>query len=288
MTRDISQFILDTQFLPPAFQIVPRLLPLLDESEEANSEKVAELIRVDPGLTADVLRVCNSAHFSGAYRAETLVEAIMRLGLREVYRVVMNVIASPIMSSFSAGRGREETNLWNHSLAVATAAQALAADKGVNVELAFTTGLIHDVGKIVVTEAAKGQYGQIIQEAAEKKRSVSSIEKEKFGMDHAEVGGRLLTRWNFSHNVIAAVRFHHNPVGAGEHKALAAIVHTANLLAFYVNQGSGHDSYVRYFDQHCLDILVLTPESIEQQYTEQVKEAFLKELQFSLGIQGVS
>jgi putative nucleotidyltransferase with HDIG domain len=288
MTRDISQLILGTQFLPPAFQIVPRLLLLLDDSEEANSEKVAELIRVDPGLTADVLRVCNSAHFSGSYRAETLVEAIMRLGLREVYRVVMNVITSPIMSSFSTGHGREETNLWNHSLAVATGAKALAADKGVNVELAFTTGLIHDIGKIVVTDAAKGDYGQLIQEAAEKKRSVPSIEKEKFGMDHAEVGGRLLSRWNFSPNVIAAVRFHHNPIGAGEHKALAAVVHTANLLAFHINQGSGHDSYVRYFDQHCLDILDVTPEALEQQYAEQVKEGFLKELQFSLGIQGVS
>jgi len=287
MIRDISQLIQNTQFLPPAFQIVPRLMLLLDSSDENNNEEVAELIRVDPGLTADVLRVCNSAVYSGAYRVETLMEAIMRIGLREVYRVVMNVIASPVMSSLSAGQGREETNLWNHSLAVATGAQMLGRDKGVNEEVAFTTGLLHDVGKVVLSQAAEGQYGQILKEAREKQRSVTSVEKEKLGMDHAEAGGRLLGRWNFSQNVVAAVRFHHHPLGAGEHKPLAAVIHTANLIAFHINQGSGHESYVRFFDRNAVDdILDLTPEMIEQQYVPQVKEAFLKELQLSLGIQG--
>ena len=192
------------------------------------------------------------------------------------------------MSSLSTGYGREETNLWNHSLSVATGAQILAADKGLNAEVAFTTGLIHDIGKVVISQALKGDYSQVIKSATEKQRSITSLEKEMFGMDHAEVGGRLLTRWNFSPNVIAAVRFHHNPMAAGEHKQLAGIVHTANLFSFHINQGSGHESYVRHFDKNCYDLLDLTPELIEQQYVPQVKEAFLKELQFSLGIQGTT
>ena len=120
----------------------------------------------------------------------------------------------------------------------------------------------------------------------EKQRSVTSVEKEKFGMDHAEVGGRLLNRWNFATNVVAAVRFHHHPGAAGEHKLLAAVIHSANLISFYMNQGSGHDSYVRTFDRNCIDDTIdLTPKTIEEQYVPQVREAFQKELQLSLGIQ---
>ena len=285
MTRDIGQLISNTHFLPPAFQIVPRLLLLLDNSEDGNSEDVADLIRVDPGLTADVLRVCNSAHFSGSFRAETLTEAVMRLGLSEIYRTVMSVITSPVMSSLSSGFGREETNLWNHSLAVATGAQILAQDKNIQVELAFTTGLLHDLGKVVICHALNGEYSRLLQDAEQNSKQISALEKDLFGMDHAEVGARLLNRWNFSANIVAAVRHHHNPLVSPDQKELAAVIHVANLMAFHINQGSGHVGYVPYFNSESLELLGMSREALDEQYIPQVQEKFLKELQLSLGFQ---
>src|SRR4051812_35941180 len=176
MTKDLPRLIRETEFLPPAFQIVPKLLLLLDDPE-ANSEQLAELIRVDPGLTAEVLRVCNSAFYTGEYRAETLNEGVMRIGLREVYRIVMKVIASPVLGEPQKGYGREQGNLWNHSLATATAAEIFSRGKGDHPEVAFTAALLHDIGKLVVNQALDGDYSRLIKEAKEKQQPLSIIEK---------------------------------------------------------------------------------------------------------------
>src|SRR5690348_14946818 len=91
---DVDSLIASFSFLPPAFELLPRLLLLLDDGE-ANCEDFAEMIRIDPGLTANVLRMSQSALFGGAQRIGSLSEAIMRLGVREVYRLVMEIVTSP-------------------------------------------------------------------------------------------------------------------------------------------------------------------------------------------------
>ena len=277
MTKDLLRLIRDTEFLPPAFQIVPKLLLLLDDPE-ANSEQLAEIIRLDPGLTAEVLRVCNSAFYSGGgYRAETLNEAVMRIGLREVYRIIMKVIASPVLSEPQKGYGREQGNLWNHSLAAATAAEIFSRDKGDHSEVAFTAALLHDIGKLVINQALDGDYARLIKEAKEKQQSLAAIEKGFFNMDHGDAGGILLNRWNVPSNIVAAVRFHHKPVQAGEHARLAAIVHVADYLAFTIGQGSGHEAYARTLDPKALNFLRCTVEEIDA-YSEEVKEVFEKSI----------
>lgn len=108
-------------YLPPAFELVPRLLLLLDDPE-ADPESLAELIRVDAGLTADVLRIANTAYFGRSERSATLQHAILRLGLNEVYRIVMKVVTSPILA-ISHDSALAKLGLWTHSLAVAVAAK---------------------------------------------------------------------------------------------------------------------------------------------------------------------
>jgi len=276
MTKDLQRLIRETEFLPPGFQIVPKLLLLLDDPE-SNSEELAELIRVDPGLTTEVLRVCNSAFYSGGVRAETLSEAVMRIGLRAVYQVVMKVIASPVLSQPEKNYGAEQINLWRHSLAVATGAEFIARDRGDNSEVAFTAGLLHDIGKLVVNKALDGDYSGVLKEANEKMLSIHVVEKGIFNMDHADAGGILLNRWNLPPNIVAAVRFHHKPAGAGESVRLASIVNVANYLAFTIGQGSGYQSYPRHVDPKALTNLRMTIEEVDQQ-SDSVKELFEKSL----------
>ena len=274
MKKDISRLVQSTELLPPAFQIVPKLLLLLDDPD-SNSEPLAELIRLDPGLTAEVLRVCNSAFYSGGYKAETLSEAVMRIGLREVYQIVMKVIASPVLSQPQKGYGREQGNLWNHSLAAATAAEMFSRDKGSPSEVAFTAALLHDLGKLVVTQALEGDYSRILKEATDKQQSLSAIEKTLFNMDHGEAGGILLNRWSLPANIVAAVKFHHRPSAAGDHTHLAAIVHVSDYLAFLIGQGSGHEAYARILDAKALKLLNVTADDLSG-YSAEVKEAFEK------------
>lgn len=274
MTKDLPRLIRETEFLPPGFQIVPKLLLLLDDPE-SNSEELAELIRVDPGLTTEVLRVCNSAFYSGGFRAETLSEAVMRIGLNTVYEVIMKVIASPVLSEPEKNYGAEQINLWNHSLAVATAAEIIARDRGDHSEIAFTAGLLHDIGKLVVNKALDGDYSSILKEAEAKQQPLHTIEKGIFNMDHADAGSILLNRWNLPQNIVLSIRYHHKPANAGESARLASIVHLANYLAFTIGQGSGYQSYPRFVDPKALSALRLTINELDQ-LSEAAKESFEK------------
>ena len=111
------------------------------------------LIRVDPGLTADVLRVCNSATYGLTYRAENIQQAILRIGFREVHRIMMSVIMSPALKNPQNTYAAPQTDLWNHSLAAAVASQSIAQTAGLDTDLAFTAALLHDIGKVVLSHA---------------------------------------------------------------------------------------------------------------------------------------
>jgi hypothetical protein len=131
---------------------------------DADSEGLVDLIRVDAGLTADILHVANSAPYSRGSRVETLTEAVNRVGSREIYRIITNIIASPVLAN-SEQRGFARLDLWKHSLSAAVAAQALAMHlPNVEPEVAFTAGLLHDIGKVVLAQAVGPDYVAIMEE----------------------------------------------------------------------------------------------------------------------------
>jgi len=273
--KDLSNYIVETEFLPPAFELVPRLLLLLDDPE-VNSESLADVIRVDPGLTADVLRVCNSASFAGSQRAETIQTAVFRLGLREMYRIVTKVVASPVLTNTPQVPGLEALDLWNHSLAAATAAQTIARDKGEDREVAFTAGLLHDLGKVVLGHGYPTDYAAVLQKSKESNQPLWQVEQARFKTDHAAIGGKLLKHWNFPDNIVAAVAFHHSPAAARAHGRLAGIVYLGNVLAYLLGRGIGYPDYAVHPDPGVLRSLDLSPEDIEN-YTGEVRENFRRE-----------
>lgn len=254
--KDLNQSIQTTDFLPPAFQLLPRLLLLLDDPE-VNSEALANIIRVDPGLSADVLRVSNSAARAGDRPVETLQEAIVRLGMREVYRITMKVIASPVLLSPGPPALPSGADLWTHSLATAIAAELIGLEKAVEPEVAFTSGLLHDLGKTFFAERFKGGYGQLLERSRNERIPCFEAERLSYGVDHASLGAKLLQRWNFPERILAAVQFHHDPTSGGNHASLAAVVHIANIIAHRVGLGFDLPDYVISPDQACLDLVEL-------------------------------
>jgi putative nucleotidyltransferase with HDIG domain len=230
-------------FLPPGFEIVPRLLMLLDRPE-SDSEKLAEVIRVDTALTADVLRISNSAYFAGAQRIETIRDAILRIGLREIYRVVMKVVASPVFQA-SQRTPVARLDLWKHSFAAAVAAHVLARKIGQDPEVAFTAALLHDIGKVVLAQAHGVKYIALVEESTLENHGVRKLEEHAFHTNHATIGGRLLQQWNFPENIAASVSSHHEPLRAARpHVALTAITYLANILAYRIGRGFGFPQYV--------------------------------------------
>ena len=260
--KKIEDFIANADFLPPAFQLLPRLLLLL-EDVETNADALADLIRVDPGLTADVLRVCNSAAYGLTYRAESIQQAILRLGFREVHRIMMSVIMSPALKNPQSAYSTPQPDLWNHSLAAAVASQSIASTAGIDSDLAFTAALLHDIGKVVLAHAVPQEAATAMTQATEKHQPLYLAERAVLKTDHAAAGAKLLERWGFPRNITAAVRFHHEPEAAKAEMHLASVVCLANVLAYRMEDPPAFPEYVIFPNARALQELGFTQPSLE-------------------------
>lgn len=260
--KQIDEFINSAEFLPPAFQLIPRLLLLLDDVE-SNSEALADLIRADPGLTANILRVCNSAAYGLQFPVENIQQAVLRIGFREVHRVVLTVIASPVFQDSTSTIANNQVDLWNHSLAAAFASQSLALHAGIDLDLAFTSALLHDIGKLVLTRAVPEAAASALRAATEQNLPLFRAERNLLKIDHAAAGGRLLDRWRFPKAISNAVRHHHDPANAKADLRLACCVSLANVLAYHVEGIENSPKYVHHPDAFALEELDLSQPAFE-------------------------
>lgn len=262
--------------LPAAFEILPQLLALLDDPE-ADCNDLAEIIRIDPSLTAAVLRVSNSARYRGGEKTASLSDGISRLGLHEVYRLVLAIVTAPEFKGTDAAVfGR--VDLWRHSLATAVASQVLS--ERVNkehTEVVFSAGLLHDIGKTILVRAAREQYVDLLQRCADHNGSVVDAERDFFATDHAEVAERLLTGWKFPERIAAAVAGHHHPqTVAQENRMVAALVYAGNIIAYRLGVANGYPPYVAAPDRDMLLMLGLRAENLGD-YDEEILERLQRE-----------
>ncbi|HTS17617.1 MAG TPA: HDOD domain-containing protein [Verrucomicrobiae bacterium] len=234
----IDEYLARASHLVPAPHVLPRLIPLLNDPQ-ANTTKIVELISYDASLTGNVLRLCNSAYYTRGAPMDSVLQAVTRLGSREVYRIVVAVTGAASLSTQTKGYSIESTGLWTHSVATALLAQAIAEDVGEDGDVAFTAGLLHDVGKIVLSPPLENVSKEFAAETATVP-SVVFAEQKLLGCDHAQVGGRLMERWKLPDKLAAAVGNHHDPTAPGHHQHLAACVCLANALAYFMGHGFGH------------------------------------------------
>lgn len=261
MRDKLDVFIDSVHHLPPSPRLLVKLLEMSRQPDRDVNE-VVKLISHDPSFTAEVLKRCNSAYFGAQKPVEDMAEAVSRLGFEEMYSVVLAMFAATALLRPEAGGSAYVEILWRHSVAVAVASGILAAETGESSPAAFTAGLLHEAGKVVMVSADKTRYAQAVQDAGRFKRTMIVSEKELFGFDHAQVGARLLTRWNLPPNIIAAVRHHHDLAGAEPFERLAAGVHLANLLAHATAEKLSGDLNALPGMTASMAILQLTPENL--------------------------
>ncbi len=257
--QELDDYLDKVKSLPPAPKILPELLSLL-RKDDIDADRVVKLIAFDPGITAAVLRLCNSACFSGATPASGLQEAVTRLGFRQVYQLVAAVSGSRMLGPAQKGYGIDAGELWQHSVVSAVAAQLIAKSCGEDESLAFTATLLHDLGKIVLAEALEHVYSDLVENSKSEQTPLIETEKRLLGVQHAEIGGRLLARWNFPENITSAVTFHHQPAAAGNHERLTSLVYLGNMVAYFMGYGFGHHAFALRGRAEALDILKLKPE----------------------------
>jgi putative nucleotidyltransferase with HDIG domain len=264
----------------------PRNLVLLTElleKPDVNVDQVVSLIEYDPALTALVMRLCNSAYFGASSPASDLHEATARLGFNEIFQLVTSLGAAALLRPQQKGYGIEAGELWRHSVTSALIGKCIALDRDDNPSLVFTACLLHDIGKVALSRSLEEQYDQVLVETRRSQTPMLVVEQQLLGFDHAEVGGRLLERWQFAPRLAAAVRYHHDPAAAGEHASLAAYAYLANMIACFMGFGCGYQALAFRCRAEALDLAGLSSEDIPRYMTK----AFfaLGDLQALLNIQ---
>ena len=254
---ELINYIDKVKHLPPAPHLLTELFTLL-KKPDADSSQIERLILYDPALTASMLQLCNSAMLAPTSPVASLGEAIVRLGFEQLFSLVAVASVARSLSRRQPRRTGDNNDLWRHSVTTAVAAELIAVDRGDDPKLAFTASLLHDIGKLILSEAVPQEYAAVTREVEAGQRSLLAVEKKTLGVEHAEMGGRLMTHWNFPPSLVAAVCFHHRPAAAEPHGRLAALVNLGDGIAYDLGYGHGRGAVSDEGQAEALDLLQLT------------------------------
>lgn len=226
--------------LPPLPSVVLELVESLGHEELSATQYAAKISR-DQALTAKLLRLANSSFYGRGRQVRSVAEAITVLGLRTVRGAVT---AAGLAGSFRRHPSFDQYTFWRHSLGSALCAQALATELGRDdADLAFTVGLLHDIGRLALASAFASAYGDVEQWRHEQDCPLGDAEYAVLGIDHAEVGGLIARQWNFAPAIVDAIRQHHVPPASAE-LTLTGIAHVADAIAHALGLAGDADESV--------------------------------------------
>jgi len=256
--------------LAPTPQILPKIQKTVRD-ENSSIDDIGSLIKVDAILTAQIVKVSNSAYFGSSDPCQSLEEAINRIGFHQVLNVV-NLVASKLalgkeMPLYHLKSGE----LWEHSVTCAAVSEALMqeVDK-TNVEshnIAYTMGLLHMIGKVVINNYYLDRGFDIYSgddDADEGEETMlPHMEKRILGFDHAEAGAALLKKWNFPKEICAPIEFQFDPGNAPGQQVFTAVLHLASWTKNKINQHGEDDEWLIETDPKLLQMVGIHPEKFE-------------------------
>jgi len=237
---DDLNIIAKVEAFPSLPDATTKLLSLLDDSNAAVVE-IEEILRMDPGLTANVLKLSNSAYFGFSSAIGSIHKAIVLLGAKRLMQLVMTSCVNSLMSKAVPGYDLSPGEMWRHSIAVSVAAEGLIEELDApEADEIFTAALLHDVGKLVLGEFMQDDIKKI-EKIVSKDVSFETAEQIVFGTDHAQIGAKILEKWGLPAEIVNAVRWHHDPDAADAASTLIDIVHVANVLCLMIGIGVGRE-----------------------------------------------
>jgi HD-like signal output (HDOD) protein len=203
-------------------------------NHHSQAGQFAEIIARDPSLTARLLRMVNSVYFGLGTQVGTIEDAVLYLGLRQIRSLAL---ATPVLEDMSAmgadGPQVSWRDFWLHTLACAFATRDLLNQSDVTIDddTDYITGLLQNVGKVVIAKVFPAEFAQLTQRSYENEAQVLAAERALLGWDHAAIGAYYLENHKIPAEIVEAVRFHHDPLQAPARKHLAAATHLADGYA---------------------------------------------------------
>jgi putative nucleotidyltransferase with HDIG domain len=256
MKNKLDSYIDNVEHLPATPSVLVKLIALFRRPDR-DVDEIVELMRQDPSLTADVLRYSNSAYFGSDECIMDIFEAVMRLGFYQVYQTAVARFGLQTLCPSEGAPGIDVEKLWRHSAAAAATAGVIAKKIEEPEGLAFTAGLLHDVGKIVLASAEGAAYAALCKEVGDSGSELLKQEQRFFGFQHCEVGGRLLERWGLPEEISFPVRYHHRVGPVQKFERLCAIVSLGNRMAHAVEASSPEKEFKTFDAVFAMGVLKL-------------------------------
>ncbi|ELX10723.1 metal dependent phosphohydrolase [Janthinobacterium sp. HH01] len=227
--------------LPSLPAVVMELLNSIDQ-DDVDISVLAKKVSYDQALTAKTLRLANSSLYGLQVKVTTIQQAITYLGFQTTRNLIT---AAAVTGCFAEGHcpGFDHKAFWRHSIATAACAKVLARQMRFNQDYAFTAGLLHDIGRLVLVSCFPNQYSETIAYRDEHDCYLLEAERSVLGVDHVDAGMALAEHWNFSDTMRLAIGGHHDPEAPGA-GFLAAIIHVADAIVHALDLAQMPDDLV--------------------------------------------
>lgn len=263
---DKSVIVNSIRELPTLPDAVARLSKMVRDSRSTASD-FEKVIRPDPALTANLLKLANSAFFGFTRKIESVRQAVSLMGVKRVYELAAGGAFSGMIPDPLPGYQMKASDFWRHCIAVAILSEKLAQKLKIKApDMTFTAGLLHDIGKLVIGKYVAEHENEILSKMKENSHlNFVAAEQNVIGSDHTDIGQILAEKWNLPSSVCQSIRWHHTPneCPEGVDQNLVDLVHTANNLAHILGFGADVGGLRRRVDEEVVKRLKITPEIID-------------------------
>ncbi|MDM5178252.1 HDOD domain-containing protein [Massilia sp. DJPM01] len=241
MIASIDDVVKRIRDLPSLSTVVVELLSTMDQ-EDIDVHVLGGKIALDQSLTAKTLRLANSSFYGMSSKVTTIHQAISVLGFHSIRTLVT---ACAVTGSFppDASGGINLQAFWRHSVATAVCAKLLAVHLKLNADTAFTAGLLHDIGTLVLATRFPAEYSAMLAYRKEHDCYIIEAERAVIGVDHAMAGAALAAYWKFPAAMQESVASHHHLDAAGT-PTLPLLIHAANVFAHALDLSGEEDDLV--------------------------------------------
>lgn len=254
----------------PTLPVVAMRVSELINDPKSSSSEIAELLKKDQALTARLLKLANSSYYAIPGGVTDVQRALAFLGFNTLAQLVLSL---SVMSMFTDLEGADLSmnEFWRHALGVAVCSEILAKHSQYpRPEEAFTCGLLHDIGKLVLFKLDPQRFIQTARTALERKCSFHEIEKEKDFPTHTELGEAVTEKWGLPKMICIAARSHHlnssqiSTIEDDFEKILVAIVQISNQICIKNKIGKSGDCSKGFVSRELLQIVDLEENSLSQ------------------------
>lgn len=239
-SRHIDEILKKIERLPTMSRSVVEIIRCLDD-ENASIDALVRQVSNDIGLATGILKMANTHRFSMHGGIASVHDAVMLIGFKQIREMACMV---GLMDNFPKNKSIvfDYANFWRHSIGVGVCASELAKhviskQHGLNPDVAFISGMLHDIGQLAVAVAVPDEYRAVIEYRASRDCTLTEAEEAVLGMDYAQIGAHLARKWEFPQIICTAIEKHHDP-DAPPTSSMSDLVHIADVLCHALELGS--------------------------------------------------